>query len=233
MDMRKKFPCWRALKEAIRELGNGPVEAKKLFDKVKSKGPWTDDTVWQHLMSCVVNLPPAYRHWSDSRRKFLILREDGKYELYNREKHGLYKDGKRVSYISPILKEYNELVDKVKKYILTFLHAKPIKITEVKRSEYHRRPGAYVFQKGDEIIYVGSTNDIYRRLRHDLLGGLGQERPPHMFGIRLKNEFENAEEIRRYLKELDLKIIETETQNEAKVLEQILIYILKPKYNRS
>ena len=230
--MRKKFPCWRALKEAIRELGNGPVEAKKLFDKVKSKGPWTDDTVWQHLMSCVVNLPPAYRHWSDSRKKFLILRENGKYELYKLERHGVYKEGMRIRHISPILEKYSKLMERIRDYLLIFLRVERIKISDIKRSNYEEKPGTYIFMKEDKAIYVGSTGNLYRRLRHDLLSSLGQEKQPHSFGRKLIKELKNIERAREYIKNLDLKIIITEDEYEAKVLEQILIYILKPKYNK-
>jgi len=74
--------------EAIRaSIEPGEIVAFcEFFARVKRKGAWKDSTVHQHLMSCVVNLPPARRHWK-SRNPFLFLRGDGRYELYNSKKH--------------------------------------------------------------------------------------------------------------------------------------------------
>jgi len=89
--------CAEATREAIVLLGNR-ASAEDIFNKVKQMGDWTEDNIWQGLMSFVVNLPPGYRHWQDERHKhkFLFLREDGNYELYNPQWHGRYDQGKRV-----------------------------------------------------------------------------------------------------------------------------------------
>lgn len=52
-----------------------------LYNSVKKMGTWKDETIWQHLMALVVNLPPASRHWPN-KAQFLFLRPDGRYELY-------------------------------------------------------------------------------------------------------------------------------------------------------
>lgn len=62
------------------------VSFSDLFERVKSKGAWKNETIWQHLMGLVVNLPPARRHWKTA-KPFLLLREDGRYELYDPNKH--------------------------------------------------------------------------------------------------------------------------------------------------
>lgn len=74
--------------EAIRSsIGSGEVlPFTELIRRVKPKGPWKDDTLWQHLMSRVVNLPPARYRWR-SAKPFLFLRPDGRYELYNSDVH--------------------------------------------------------------------------------------------------------------------------------------------------
>ena len=74
--------------EAIR-ANIGPsevVSASELSRRVKKLRSWKDETICQHLMSLVVNLPPARDHWK-STRPFLLLRPDGKYELYDDRKH--------------------------------------------------------------------------------------------------------------------------------------------------
>lgn len=56
-----------------------------IFVKVKNQGTWKDTTIWRHLMSTVVNLIPARHEWNND--KFLFLRPDGQYELYDEAKH--------------------------------------------------------------------------------------------------------------------------------------------------
>ncbi len=69
--------------EAIRaSLEPGEVVTfTTLFGRVRERGAWNEDTICQHLMACVVNLPPARHHWK-STVPFLLLHEDGTYELY-------------------------------------------------------------------------------------------------------------------------------------------------------
>jgi len=94
--LKGKLTCREAVKKAMLELGGGPVTAEELFNRVRSMGDWSDDTIWQHLMALVINLPPAYRHWPNIPERFLLLREDGRYELYNSKKHGIYNNGLRI-----------------------------------------------------------------------------------------------------------------------------------------
>ena len=58
----------------------------ELYSRVRSLGAWKDEAIWQHMMSCVVNLPPARRHWK-STKPFLLVHPDGQYELYDRSRH--------------------------------------------------------------------------------------------------------------------------------------------------
>lgn len=74
--------------EAIRaSLKPGEVVAfAELFRRVSKQGDWKESTIYQHLMSCVVNLPPARHHWK-STIPFLLIHPDGRYELYDAAKH--------------------------------------------------------------------------------------------------------------------------------------------------
>jgi hypothetical protein len=60
--------------------------ASEIFRQTKERGSWSDETIWQHLMFLVVNLPPARHRWP-SGKPFLFLRADGRYELYVAETH--------------------------------------------------------------------------------------------------------------------------------------------------
>lgn len=73
--------------EAIREsLKPGELATfTELYQRVRQRGSWKDETIWQHLMCCVVNLPPARMHWKGV-EPFLVIHLDGRYELYNSRK---------------------------------------------------------------------------------------------------------------------------------------------------
>ena len=62
------------------------VTFSELFKRVKQKGSWKDETVWQHLIGLIVNLPAVRHHWK-SVVPFLFLHGDGRYELYDPNKH--------------------------------------------------------------------------------------------------------------------------------------------------
>ena len=48
------------LKEAIVDvIGSNRLKYSEVFQTVKQRGWWKDDTIYQHMMSLVVNLPPA------------------------------------------------------------------------------------------------------------------------------------------------------------------------------
>jgi hypothetical protein len=74
--------------DAIRSLliPNEVVTFSELFKRVKQKGTWKDDSIWQDMMANIVNLPPARYHWK-SNKPFLFIHGDGRYELYDPQKH--------------------------------------------------------------------------------------------------------------------------------------------------
>lgn len=74
--------------EAIRaSIGPGErLSSGELYARTASNGSWTESTINQYLMSLVVNLPPARSHWP-SDVPFLMLNQDGTYELYDPDRH--------------------------------------------------------------------------------------------------------------------------------------------------
>ncbi len=64
----------------------------KLIERIKRQGRWRNSTIWEHLMSLVVNLPPARLHWPKS-KPFLFLHGDGRYELYKDTGYDSLGDG--------------------------------------------------------------------------------------------------------------------------------------------
>jgi hypothetical protein len=76
--------CADAIRSSLR-LGE-VVAFSELCWRVKQKGSWKEETVWQHMMGLIVNLPPARNHWKNM-KPFLFLHEDGRYELYDPQRH--------------------------------------------------------------------------------------------------------------------------------------------------
>jgi hypothetical protein len=74
--------------DAIRSsLRHGEVVTfSELYERVKQKGSWKEETVWQHMMGLIVNLPPARHHWKNM-EPFLFIHGDGRYELYDPQRH--------------------------------------------------------------------------------------------------------------------------------------------------
>ena len=76
--------CADAIKSCF--AGNpGPLSFSQIMTAVKGQGSWKKTTIWRHLMSTVVNLIPARFEWTNE--KFLFLRPDGQYEMYDSRKH--------------------------------------------------------------------------------------------------------------------------------------------------
>ncbi len=76
--------CSSALRSVIKP--DEIVSSSELFKRVHKLGAWSDDTIWQHLIAHVVNLPPARYHYTGF-EPFLFLHIDGRYELYDPELH--------------------------------------------------------------------------------------------------------------------------------------------------
>ena len=77
--------CAYAIKECFVD-GIQPLSFSEIMSQVKTKGEWKEITIWRFLMGTVVNLIPARYEWK-SIEKFLFLRPDGQYELFNKSKH--------------------------------------------------------------------------------------------------------------------------------------------------
>ncbi len=76
--------CFKAIREIVKPGEIYPFS--KLYSQIKEKGDWEDETIYQHLMSVVVNLVPARYRWQNI-KPFLFLCGDGQYELYDPGKH--------------------------------------------------------------------------------------------------------------------------------------------------
>lgn len=93
-------------------------------------------------------------------------------------------------------------------------------------------PGVYVISEDSHVLYVGSAVDLDRRMKHDLLGTMGQVAQPHTFGQKLMKKLGDRAVARKYLREsCNLKLLLTDSLQEARTLEQCFILLLNPEYN--
>lgn len=90
---RGKGPNGMSAKDAFLEVihKRRKIPASELFEEVKimGQGAWTDDHIAQRMMWHTANLWAAYMHWPSGER-FLFLKEDGSYELYEPSRHGVF-----------------------------------------------------------------------------------------------------------------------------------------------
>jgi len=83
------------------------------------------------------------------------------------------------------------------------------------------RPGTYMLIDGDDVVYVGSSRDVVRRLRKHLY-------LVSSFGERLARAL-GVERAREFVKRLRVCIHYVESVEEARKLETTLIRLLKPR----
>ncbi len=76
--------CAEAVQKSVRPQEVVPFA--ELVTRIRALGSWNEETIWQHLMPLVVNLPPARHHW-EGVEPILFLRPDGQYELYDQSRH--------------------------------------------------------------------------------------------------------------------------------------------------
>ena len=97
----------------------------------------------------------------------------------------------------------------------------------VETSDIPETGGVYAIIHDDEVIYMGSTNNLKRRILNDHLKG---SKDRSVLRKRLLKEFEREEAITEFLNKCNFAFMPVE-DNIRKALEQYLIAIFKPKYS--
>ena len=97
---RGKGPGGMTIKEAVLQVIEklGRATGKEIFNKVKSIHEWGKHSILRHIMGQTINLQPGYYEWSDLKEKdkCLFLCDDGYFERYDKNKHGIFEDGIKV-----------------------------------------------------------------------------------------------------------------------------------------
>ena len=107
--------------------------------------------------------------------------------------------------------------------------AQEIPLSEAKPSK--GKPGVYMLFFEGNLQYVGSSKNLYERIRSNLLSG---NEKSHTLINKLCKLRENWDErvAKNFLKSsAKIKFVEMDSIERAKILEHILIAIYKPYYN--
>jgi hypothetical protein len=86
--------CPEVMLEIVRT--HQPLKFADLFDMVSRRGTWSPNTICRQAMKWTINLAPAYLEWPASQPRFLFLRPDGLFELYDEQAHGVFHRGTRI-----------------------------------------------------------------------------------------------------------------------------------------
>ena len=98
---RGKGPGGMTIKGAVYQVIHKLKRATgmEIFQEVKKIYSWGDHAIWRHIMALTINLQPGYYEWGffSDKDKCLFLQNDGYFELYNRNQHGSFSDGIKIS----------------------------------------------------------------------------------------------------------------------------------------
>jgi len=100
MTNRGKGPGGMTIKQAIRQVITRLRRAtgNDIHKEVKAIYGWGNHAILRHIMGQTINLQPGYYEWVyvKPEEKCLFLCEDGYFECYDQNKHGLFKDGIKI-----------------------------------------------------------------------------------------------------------------------------------------
>ena len=91
-------------------------------------------------------------------------------------------------------------------------------VEDIKLDAFPKESGIYLFKTNDEIIYVGSSNNLYRRMKD------------HRSCIRKGSDHGHKQDLYQFLQSSHFTV-EFQTTNDYRQLEQKLVEQHHPKYN--
>jgi hypothetical protein len=121
----------------------------------------------------------------------------------------------------------DDLIERLKRNLQCLLATKEVPLSQVKPP---KSPGVYMLFFEEKLQYIGSSGNLNERIRANLLGG---NRESHTLINKLcKLRKWSVPKVLSFLKfHAHIKFIETETEDDARILEDALISIFHPLYN--
>jgi len=91
-----------------------------------------------------------------------------------------------------------------------------------------KAPGVYLVYEGDEPVYVGSSKNLRRRVRYQLLGA----RKHYLATQMIRYRFHSKHKFQVHLMtQCSVRYMDTEGADEAKWLEKFVAGVIRPIYN--
>jgi len=120
-----------------------------------------------------------------------------------------------------------DLIETLKKNIKSLSVTKITPLSQVKPP---KSPGVYMLFFAGELKYIGSSGNLKKRLRTNLISG---NRKSHTLINKLceLKKWDVSTTVSFLRDNAEIKLIATETEDDAKILEEILITIYQPYYN--
>ncbi len=96
-----------------------------------------------------------------------------------------------------------------------------------------KKPGVYLISFSERLQYIGSTNNLSRRIKNDLMNGSATSHTLVSKLIKTRNA-KAFWLITGFLKSnAKIKFIETDNEKEAKLIEDFLILLYDPPFNET
>lgn len=123
--------------------------------------------------------------------------------------------------------DLNNLIEKLRKNLKCLTATREIPLSQAKPP---KSPGVYMLFFEGHLQYVGSSGNLNERIKTNLLSG---NRESHTLINKLcELRGWNVSRVVSFLKSsANIKFIETETEDDAKILEDVLISMYHPQYN--
>lgn len=121
----------------------------------------------------------------------------------------------------------DSIIEKLRKNLQSLLVAEEIPLFQVRPP---RSPGVYMLFFEGELQYIGSSGNLNARIRTNLISG---NRESHTLINKLceLRRWNTSKAIGFLKSDSNIKFTETETEDNAKILEDVLIAIYHPFYN--
>lgn len=121
----------------------------------------------------------------------------------------------------------DSLIIKLKKNLQDLMAAKEIRLSQIRPS---KSPGVYMLFFEGELQYIGSSGNLNRRIRANLLGG-NRESHTLINKLCVLRNWSRTETLNFLKMNSTLKVVETDSEEDAKILENVLIPIHHPFFN--
>ncbi|MHA1506237.1 MAG: GIY-YIG nuclease family protein [Candidatus Asgardarchaeia archaeon] len=123
-------------------------------------------------------------------------------------------------------------VEELLEFLQQFLTVELIRISKLRRKEIPENPGIYAIYapNGQELIYIGSTNNLKRRIYTNHMKG---NKKASTLRRKLFKKFGSEDKVTEFLEQCFVRFLPLDGMSEKmiKIIEHFFIAILEPDMN--